>query len=261
LRSYAQELARQQGKPVELDLQGAELELDRKAAQILTQPLHQLAQLVIVEGIEDAEGRRAAGKPATARVSVVVSAREDHIQITLEDDGQGIGEENPVLADVRAALQVHRVRLNIASQVGKGTRINLCLPIEMAVLDGMVVREGSVRYVIPVDAIRRIVKTDAASLIHSSAEGSQYLLRLDGALIPVRTLVADGQITSSEQLVVVVEGEQHMIGLKIDELIGQQQVVVRPLEGAFARIEDASGCALLGEGEVGVVLSRDLALG
>jgi two-component system chemotaxis sensor kinase CheA len=77
----------------------------------------------------------------------------------------------------------------------------------------------------------------------------------------VRTLVADGQITSSEQLVVVVEGEQHMIGLKIDELIGQQQVVVRPLEGAFARIEDASGCALLGEGEVGVVLSRDLALG
>jgi two-component system chemotaxis sensor kinase CheA len=191
---------------------------------------------------------------------VVVSAREDHVQITLEDDGRGIGEENSVLVEVSEALRLYQGKLNIASRAGKGTRLALRLPIEMAVLDGMVVRAGSVRYVIPVNAIRRIVKTDATTLIHSSAEGNHYWLRLDRELIPIRTLVGDGQITNAQELVVVIEGEQHVVGLRVDELIGQQHVVVRPLEGAFAQIEDATGCALLGEGEVGVVLSRDLAV-
>jgi two-component system chemotaxis sensor kinase CheA len=293
LRRMAQELAQRQGKLVELDLQGTELMLDRGAIQVLEELVRRLVWFAVTQGIEDVESRRAAGKAASGRVLVKVGKGEDHAQVVIEDDGCGLdraairqrarelgwasangadaldlvlkpgfglvrsqaGAEGIDLAAISEQLRARHGRLSVRGDEGKGTRFDIRLPLDMAVVDGMVVRVGAVRYIVPVNAIRRIVKTEPASLVHSSAEGKHTLLRFEGELVQIQALAGDEKGKDDQRLIVVVDSERGRMGLLIDELLGRQQVLVRPLQGQLADVQDVSGCALLGEGEVGMVLS------
>jgi two-component system chemotaxis sensor kinase CheA len=161
------------------------------------------------------------------------------------------------LAALTADLRAHHGRLSVTSAVGRGTRFDIRLPLDMAVIDGMIARIGDVRYVVPVSAIRRIVKPDAANLVHSSANGGQSLLHLEGESIQIQTFDGQGHSQDASNLMVIVEREHEPIAFSVDELIGRQQVLVRPLRGQFAEISHVSGCALLGEDQVGVVLDLE----
>jgi two-component system chemotaxis sensor kinase CheA len=158
------------------------------------------------------------------------------------------------LAAIGAALRPHHGRLTIASEPGRGSQFVLDLPQAMAVMDGMVVRVGRVQYALPVEAIRRIVKPQNGQITHTSADGGGRTLRLGAELAPIRTLPGDTGRNILESLILVVEQNEQIVALPIDELIGQQQLLVRPLQGYLAEIEGVSGCALLGDGEIGVVL-------
>ena len=92
-------------------------------------------------------------------------------------------------------------------------------------------------------------------LVHSSADGRQTLLKFEGELVPLKALAGDANVQVDHHLIVVVDSERGRIALPIDELIGRQQVLVRPLQGQLADAQAVSGCALLGEGQVGMVLS------
>ena len=81
------------------------------------------------------------------------------------------------------------------------------------------------------------------------------MLHLEEELVPVQTLAGkvSKKLLRTSLLLVVETGEQHL-ALAVDELIGQQQVLIQPLQGHLAELKHVSGCALLGEGEVGMVL-------
>ena len=256
---------------MDLDLQGTELDLDYESLQVLADPIRRLALFAVTDGIEEVEHRQRAGKPTTGRVSVRISAREEHVQVVVEDDGRGIDRETLArglvsdehgraridLAAINADLQTRHGRLSVTSQVGCGTRFDIRLPLDMAVLDGMIVRSGDVRYVVPVSAIRRIVKPDAANLVHTFADGGHGLLRLEGESVQIQTFDGHEHTQDAPNLLVIVDRGQEPIAFGVDELIGRQQVLVRPLQGQFADIQNVSGCALLGEGQIGVVLDLD----
>lgn len=161
------------------------------------------------------------------------------------------------LAAINADLQTHHGRLSVTSTVGCGTRFDIRLPLDMAVLDGMIVRSGDVRYVVPVSAIRRIVKPDAANLVHTFADGGYGLPRLEGESVQIQTFDEHKHTQDAPNLSVIVDRGQEPIAFGVDELIGRQQVLVRPLQEQFADIQNVSGCALLGEGQVGVVLDLE----
>jgi two-component system, chemotaxis family, sensor kinase CheA len=302
LRDFGRELAQRQGKLVQLDLEGAELQLDRKAVQALMAAVRQLVRFAVTHGIEDVKGRSAADKPTTGRVSVQVSVSEDQAQVVIEDDGQGLAPEmittcmrelgwsddvaatNPddfILrsgldeieidarngsvnsATLRTDLRGLNGWLNVSSQSGKGTRFELRLPPDLPLVDGMVVRVGEVRYVVPLKTIRKIVSPEPANLVRSSADGGHNMLRFEGELVPIRTLgqSSRGRDETPEQafrckLLVIVDGENGSAALPIDELLGRQQVLVRPLRGHLTDARGASGCAIFGEGEVGIVLGH-----
>ena len=301
LRRMAHELAQRQGKLVGLDLRGLDVELDRGAIEALAELVRRLVWFAVTQGVEDVEGRRAAGKTAAGRVLVKVTKNKDHAQIVVEDDGRGLDRE-PIrqrarelgwaqdngdagneldfvlkpgfgvvgnrdnaegidLAAIGEQLRARHGRLSLRAEEGKGTHFDIRLPLDLAVVDGMVVRVGKVRYIVPVAAIRRIVKTEREDLVHTSAEGDHTFLRFEDKLVQVQILAGHSKGDSDQCLVLVVEGEHGRTALLIDELIGRQQVLVRPLQGQFADVQDVSGCALLGEGEVGMVLdlTRDLA--
>jgi two-component system chemotaxis sensor kinase CheA len=274
LKRLAQGVAQVQGKLVKLNLEGLDVRLDHAALGVLADPLRRLVWFAVAHGIEKPMQRREAGKSAVGRVSVVVSKTADHAQVVVEDDGRGIdqerlsgklhelgepnGSEGLDLVVISAELQAHRGQLRMTSEPGKGTRFSLELPLDMVVIDGMVMRVGSVYYVAPIEAVRRIVKPEEMQIVHASADGDQYMLRLDAAqeLIPVQTLMGDGRDQVSRQgLLLVVEKDGQSVALAVDELVGQQQVLIQPLQGYLMDIERVSGYALLGEGDVGMMLN------
>ncbi|CAG0940181.1 partial Chemotaxis protein CheA, partial [Anaerolineae bacterium] len=292
LRRMAHEVAQRQGKLVDLDLQGGSLELDRGALETLTELVRRLVWFAVTQGIENVEQRRATGKPPAGRIQVKVGKYEDHVQVLIEDDGCGLnrefiaqrarelgwtngngaseldsifkpgfgvvgnqdGAEGMDLTTIGETLRARHGRLTVTSGAGKGTRFEIHLPLDLAVVDGMVMRVGEVRYIVPVATIRRIVKVEAGSLVHSSADGNHTLLRFEEELVQVQTLAGQQTAEDDQRLVVVVEAESGRTALFIDELLGRQQVLVRPLQGQLANVQDVSGCALLGEGEIGLVL-------
>lgn len=289
----AQEVANRQGKKVEVEVKGAEIEFDRSIFNLLANAAQQLVSFVVTASLETPVQRQALQKSAAGRISVTLSKQEDHMQLLVSDDGSGLdqeaglrrarelgwitrehagedelvkwvlrdgfsveGSELPDLARLVNELQARRGQLKLASQPGTGLSFELYLPLDRVVMDSMVVRAGNVHYVVPVSAIRRIVKPEAQAIVHTSASGHQSLFRLEEALIPIQSLTGNySQEILADQLLLVVEKDHQPIAMTIDELIGQQQVLIRPLEGFLAHIPYASGCAVLGEGDIGLVLS------
>jgi two-component system chemotaxis sensor kinase CheA len=264
LQRLVQDMARHQGKLVKLELAGEGVELDVGALDVLSDPVRRLVWFAVTHSIENPVQRQEAGKPAVGRVSVRMRKTANHVRVVIEDDGRGVDPqavrdrgdvEASDLSAVSAMLQAHRGRLSMAGEPGEGTRFSLELPLDTVVIDGMVVRAGGVHYVVPVGAIQRIVKPDKRQVVRSSADGNRSVLQLGEALVPIQTLVGDTvSHVPNEGLLLVIEGGERGAALVVDELIGQQQVLIQPLQGYMADVPGVSGYALLGEGDVGMVL-------
>ncbi len=184
----------------------------------------------------------------------------------MQQDGFGVvqfhdGQSGFDFAQLRKQLEPMGGHLRIQELgTGQGLRLRVLVPLSMAVINGLVIRIGEVRYVVPVNFVRRIVQARADQLVYASADGGQEMLHLDGQLIPLKMLAGMELNEHGERhLMVVVEvgedGEQ--VACPVDELIDQQQVMIRPLKGVLTDVRDASGIAVLGDGEVGVVLRLD----
>jgi two-component system chemotaxis sensor kinase CheA len=304
LQRLVQDMGQYLGKSVELTVTGANIGLDHSALDVLATPVRHLVWFAVAHGIEKPIQRQEAGKPATGHISVTVGKTADHVQVVIEDDGNGLdpdavlkrvrelgwtkGKHIPAgklsawvlrdgfgmvggsydvegldLAAIHAELQARRGWLDVTSEPGQGTRFWLDIPLDMVVIDGMVMRVGEVFYVAPIEVIRRIVKPEATQIVRSSADGGQHMVRLGDDLVPIQTLQrGSGSVLmnngrgslSPDSLLLIVEQNGQGIALVVDELLGQQQVLIQPLQGHLADVPHVSGCALLGEDDVGMVL-------
>ncbi len=194
---------------------------------------------------------------------------DDRVLATLEDDGLGFeaipGEDADALfSETRTALRSQGGDLRVESPSGGGIRFHLMIPMAMVVLDGMVVRVGEFRYVVPLEAVQRIVHSGFQDVMRVSADGGRHMLKLGQEdVLPVHFLkaAANGggsldRAAAQEQmrLFVVVGKQSQRVALLVDELMGQQLVLIRPLRGYLTGIRGVTGCALLGGGDVGMVL-------
>jgi two-component system, chemotaxis family, sensor kinase CheA len=176
-------------------------------------------------------------------------------QIT-EISGRGVGMDV-----VRRNIEELRGRIDIESRAGEGTTFSIWLPLTLAIIDGMVVRLGGQRYVFPTLSILRIVPLLPED-VHT-VEGKGEMLLLQGELIPVLPLdqlVPGGLADLSRQgrrLLVIVETAGRKAGLPVDELLGQQQVVIKGLGETLNQVAGLSGGAILSDGTVGLILDVD----
>jgi two-component system chemotaxis sensor kinase CheA len=200
------------------------------------------------------------GDAAPTRLHVIVNRSDDQLAVTLEDDGSAPAPRalpDAVEAEIaRTGGQVRQVRLP-----GGGHRFHIVLPLNMVVMEGMVVGAGGTRYVLPVEAIRSILQPDPATLLTVSAQGGQRWLRLgEDEVIAVRALpgAAPGNSAAGSRqggVHIVVGREGKSVAIPVDDLVGQQLVLLRPLRGVMSKLRNISGVALLSGGEVGMVLS------
>jgi two-component system chemotaxis sensor kinase CheA len=157
---------------------------------------------------------------------------------------------------VRRNIEALRGKIEIESQVGHGSTFRIRLPLTLAIIDGMLIKVGAERLIIPTIMIEQSLRPTREQ--HTRVQRKGEMIQVRGELLPlVRLADLFGYRSDSnvdEPLVVIVHAEGGKIGLVVDELIGQQQVVIKSLGESFKRIKGISGAAILGDGRVGLIL-------
>ncbi len=175
-------------------------------------------------------------------------------QIT-DVSGRGVGMDV-----VRKQVQKLRGRIEVVSRPGQGTTFLLKLPLTLAIIDGLVVGVGGQRYIVPLFAVREMLKPPEDSI--STLQGRQEMAMVRGSLLPLVRLhrrfgVKPRFENPWESLLIVSESGGKQFCLMVDELIGKQEVVIKSLGESMANIPGVAGGAILGDGRVGLILDLE----
>jgi two-component system chemotaxis sensor kinase CheA len=163
--------------------------------------------------------------------------------------GRGVGMDV-----VKRTLDALRGSIDIASTTGKGTEITLRLPLTLAIIDGLLVRIGQGRYVIPLSAVEECVELPPVQ--ENRANGSNFL-NIRGDLVPflrLRELFNATTPPDKYQKVVVVSANDMRVGLVVDQVIGDHQTVIKSLSKLHKGVGTFSGATILGDGTVALIL-------
>ena len=294
--------ARELGKRANLEINGAQTELDRSVLEKLAGPLEHLLRNALDHGIESRDERVAAGKPETGEIQIAVRQAGNEIAIELSDDGRGIDfarvRERAVAAGfiapdaepteqqlveclfqpgfstaheltqisgrgigmdvVRNEIVSLGGRVDVHSEAGKGTRFNLFLPLTLAVAQAVLVRAMGRQWALPASMVEQVqqVKPEAVASMYvagsidwrGQAYPFHYLPRLLGDAEAKPEL-------SRHNSVLVVKSGQGTIAIHVDEMVGNQEVVVKNIGPQLARVPGLSGATVLGTGEIVLIVN------
>lgn len=172
---------------------------------------------------------------------------------TLTDvSGRGVGMDV-----VRRNIEAMRGRIEINSEKGKGSVFTIRLPLTLAITDGMLIRVGAEKYIVPTVNIQMSFQPNQKMI--SSVNGRGELVSLRGELMPVFRVhqlfdVQNAIEDPTKGLLMIVADGRRRCALLVDELLGQQQVVTKTLGQGIGKINGVSGGAILGDGCVGLIL-------
>jgi two-component system chemotaxis sensor kinase CheA len=172
---------------------------------------------------------------------------------TTDVSGRGVGMDV-----VRRNIKELGGKIELRSEHGQGSKTIITLPLTLAIVDGQSVSVGSETYIVPLISIVESMQLKAADVSRLSGRGEVFSFR--GYYLPIVRLyeifgVEPHTKVLDEGLVVVAEGEGHQrIGLFVDDLLGQQQVVIKSLEANYGHVEGVSGATILGDGSVALIL-------
>jgi two-component system chemotaxis sensor kinase CheA len=299
------------GRRVHVQTRGGGVRLEADALGILQGALVQLARNAVAHGIEPAAVRRAAGKPEAGTVTFEIARRGDRIVCSCRDDGAGVDLEavqrvaqraqRPALSRaellqallqgglstsgqvtqvagrgvgldvVREAVERLGGAASIDTELGRGTRVELSVPMTLASFDALRVEASGVAAVIPLDAVRRMLRV-SSSQIAQAAEGQQ--LSYEGRAIPfvplAHALAANASNGVRAQLraqperspsaawtSIVIEANGAYAAFGADRVLGTTQAVLRPLGRHAPATRVIAGAALDAEGSPQLVLDPD----
>ncbi len=169
--------------------------------------------------------------------------------------GRGVGMDV-----VRKQIQKLRGRIEIQSEMGQGTTFVLKLPLTLAIIDGLVVRVGSERYIVPLFSVREMFRPSPEAV--STVQGRAEMVLVREHLLPlVRLHRRFGVRPRSEDptagVLILTENEGRSYCLLVDEFLGKQEVVIKSLGASLKKVPGIAGGAILGDGRVGLVLDMD----
>lgn len=176
--------------------------------------------------------------------------------------GRGVGMDV-----VKRNIQDLGGRVEVQSEEGKGSKFTIRLPLTLAILDGQLVEVGKETYIVPLLSIIETVVVDETKL-NAIAHGNQ-VYRMRGEYIPVIALSdvffgsgknrgnpqdSSTKVSVVGKLLVIVEASGKLVGLVVDDLLDQQQVVLKSLESNYSQLAGLSGATILGDGAVSLII-------
>jgi two-component system chemotaxis sensor kinase CheA len=279
------DLARTIGREVDFTVVGAETELDRVILESLSEPLTHLLRNAVIHGIEPPAEREQAGKPARGRIELRAVPRGGLVEITVSDDGRGVSPEiidearqEGSLADVlsRAGFStagevtdlagrgvgldavkthVHSLggRFEVSSEPGHGMVVSLLLPVALALLKVLLIERGGAVYGLPIAGVEEVVTVDATTTLQGRVS-----LNLRGRPMPVADLAAvigaDAPPLPPRPPALILTAEGRWLAAACDSLLGEEEVVVKPLGPLLAGVSGYLGAAILGDGRIALLV-------
>ncbi|MGE0330465.1 MAG: chemotaxis protein CheW [Ramlibacter sp.] len=197
--------------------------------------------MVLSENITDAEVWQLIFAPGFSTAEIVT-----------EVSGRGVGMDV-----VKRNILALGGTVDLDSAPGLGTCVSVRLPLTLAILDGMSVSVENELYVLPLAGVMESFQAPAASIKTLAGGGRVVKVRED--YLPIvaldKTFSVQRLNDQPDQLMlVIVESEGRQVALQVDRLVGQQQVVVKNLEGNFRRVPNVSGATIMGDGRVALIL-------
>ena len=170
--------------------------------------------------------------------------------------GRGVGMDV-----VRRNITSIGGRIDINSVAGHGTHIAIRLPLTLAILDGMIVEVDKVHYVVPLTYIVESLQLKAEH-IYSMSGSSSAVISVRNEYLPLLSLHRLLNLAAEPPprvggIVLILEAEGNTFALQVDDLIGQQQVVIKSLEQNFRRVDGITGATIMGDGSVALILDVD----
>ncbi len=301
LPRLVRDLSARLGKAVELRLTGSDTELDRTVVDALGDPLVHLVRNAIDHGLESAEERVAAGKPATGVLEIGARHAGGSVIITVRDDGRGVdpaavgrraaqrglvaaGEQVDMAAAiellfspgfstldvmndisgrgvgmdaVREAVRSLGGEVMLSSVPGEGTTTQLRLPLTLAIVSALLVQVAGHPFAVPIDRVERTLRLEDHPV--RSAAGRRLLLVSDGVLplLDGEAVLDRGVSAEPSTHAVIVRAGDQRVAIAVERLIGQVELVTRPLPPELAGSAAVSGGAVLSDGGIALIVDCD----
>ncbi len=311
LERVARDAARDLNKNIEIVTDGNGVELDKTVLERMIDPLVHMVRNSLDHGIESAEDRIAANKPAQAILGLSAVQAPDGVTLTVSDDGKGLdtakilskAKSNGLIAKdailseqeifnlifqqgfstaekvtsisgrgvgmevVQRTVAELGGRIHIESKFGKGSKFSITLPSSVSIVDALLVCIDNNRYAVPVTQVEEILNQSDVNL--ENALDNQVMFRLRQEILPLQDLRGSMTLTESysslnnfnllnkankNSTILVVRYKTKRLGLAVDTVAGQQQIVVRKLTGVLEDIAGFVGGTILGDGEPGFIL-------
>ena len=301
MQRLARDVAAQQGKQVQLILEGEETEVDRTIVEKIADPLMHMVRNAVDHAIEPPDKRATMGKSPTGAIILRAYHKSGAIVIEVEDDGVGLNRERirekaiekgllkpgPTLDEKELlglifhpgfstatvvtnisgrGVGMDVVHKNIGSLRGKidiksipsvGTTFTIRLPLTLAIIDGLIIRVGDQRYIIPTLSVRESFHPKTCEI--TSLPGGVEVVEMRKEIVPLLRLrdhfrLEDSTDANARGILVVIESDGKKRCLLADELLGKQEIVIKNLGEVFLTDPMISGGAILGDGCVGLIL-------
>jgi len=241
--------------------------LGKPAEGVITFRAYHEASMIVIEASDDGKGidtgklkqramekgllnrEEAATMSDAAAVDLIFMAGLSTADEVTDTSGRGVGMDA-----VKSAVEDLRGTVELYSVPGRGTTIRLRLPLTLAVIKALLFEAGEQLYALPVSVIAEVAKVTTDSLV--TVNGRKTLLLRDEivSVISVRELFHPGAGGEDKKFVLVVEAGGRTIGLLVDRLVGQQELVIKAIDELSMRSRLVAGAALLGNGKIVMIL-------
>jgi two-component system chemotaxis sensor kinase CheA len=301
------DVAKQCGKDVALELSGQNTDLDKGILDALAEPLMHLVRNAVDHGVEDAEERIAANKPARGTVYLNAYHQGTQVVIEVRDDGRGIDlvqiRQHAVEKGIVKAAEIQRLTdsevmnlifepgfstaaeitevsgrgvgmdvvrtvidnlkgtVHVSSVKGRGTTIQLRMPLTLASIQTLLFRVGGRLFAVPLSSVVEITRITDSEIhrvdqreVLRLREQILTLVRLN-SLSQIHAVVVQDSKKKKRNFVIVIGAAEKRFGLVVDSLVGEEELVIKALPTEIISSDLVSGASILGDGTVVLILN------